>query len=345
MTTAAPPTALAELQPVPEAEGPAVEALGACLEAGRPLVLRGLVRHWPAVAAALRSDEELSGYLKRFDIGIPVETLSAGPEARGRLFYRDDMRGLNFGRSSLKVSGVLDALLGHRADEFPPAISVQAVEAAAVLPGFERENRIEELPSLPQPRLWLGNGVQVAPHIDLNENIACVVAGRRRFVLFPPDQLPNLYVGPFDFSPAGAPVSMVSLDEPDLERYPRFCQALAAAFTAELEPGDALYIPYMWWHGVQSLEPFNLLANFWWNDARPGAGSPYDVLMHAMLVLSRLPPTHRDAWRAMFETYVFQAYGDPLAHLPPHARGALGGLDAQAAAQMKAYLARALSRG
>jgi len=95
---------------------------------------------------------------------------------------------------------------------------------------------------------------------------------------------------------------------------------------------------------VESLEPFNLLANFWWNDARPAAGSPYDVLMHAMLVLSRMPPTHLKAWHAMFDNYVFQTHGEPLAHLPTHARGALGGLDPSGVAQMKAYLARALSR-
>lgn len=339
MTDAASPS------PLPEAEGAPFEALRVALEQSRPLVLRGLIRHWPTVVAALESDEALAAYLKRFEQGIPVETLSAGPEVRGRLFYRDDMRGLNFGRSSLRVSAVLDALLRHRGDAQPPAIAVQAVESAAVLTGFEKENRIEVLPSLPEPRLWLGNKVQVAPHIDLNENIACVVAGRRRFTLFPPEQLPNLYVGPFDYSPAGAPVSMVSLEEPDFDLYPRFRSALAAAFTAELEPGDAIYIPYMWWHGVESLAPLNLLANYWWNDARPGAGSPYDVLMHALLVLSRMPAAHRDAWRAMFDNYVFQANGDPLAHLPAHAHGALGGLDAQAAAQMKAHLARTLSRG
>lgn len=331
--------------PIPEAQGDDFEAIRAAIDQSRPLVLRGLVGHWPAVGAARESDEALAAYLKRFERGIAVETLSAGPDVRGRLFYRDDMRGLNFGRSSLRISGVLDALLRHRDDAPPPAIAVQAVEAAAVLSGFEKENCIEAMPSLPEPRLWLGNAVQVAPHIDLNENIACVVAGRRRFVLFPPEQLPNLYVGPFDYSPAGAPVSMVSLEEPDFERYPRFRDALAAAFTAELGPGDAIYIPYLWWHGVQSLAPVNLLANYWWNDARPIAGSPYDVLMHALLVLGQMPAAHREAWRAMFDNYVFHANGDPLAHLPPHAHGALGGVDAEGAAQIKAHLARALSRG
>ena len=31
----------------------------------------------------------------------------------------------------------------------------------------------------------------------------------------------------------------------------------ASAQTAELEPGDAIYIPYFWWHHVRSLTGFN----------------------------------------------------------------------------------------
>jgi hypothetical protein len=40
----------------------------------------------------------------------------------------------------------------------------------------------------------------VQTHFDLPSNIACVVGGLRRFTLFPPEQLPNLYVGPLEFN-------------------------------------------------------------------------------------------------------------------------------------------------
>jgi hypothetical protein len=44
----------------------------------------------------------------------------------------------------------------------------------------------------------------------------------------------------------------------------------------ELEPGDALHIPSMWYHHVEGLEPFNMLVNYWWREhaglARPAAG-------------------------------------------------------------------------
>jgi hypothetical protein len=83
---------------------------------------------------------------------------------------------------------------------------------------------------------------------------------------------------------------MVPLEQPDLRRYPRFQHALAAAQSAELEPGDAVYIPYFWWHHVQSLDRFNTLVNYWWDDASVQFGSPYDCLLHSFLTLRQLPP-------------------------------------------------------
>ena len=72
------------------------------------------------------------------------------------------------------------------------------------------------------PRIWLGNAITTPTHLDEWNNIGCVVAGRRRFTLFPPEQIANLYIGPLDFAPTGAPMSLVSLHEPDFERFPRF---------------------------------------------------------------------------------------------------------------------------
>lgn len=311
--------------------------------ANRPVVLRQVAAHWPAVAAARRSPRDLAAYLGRFDAGRPVDTLVGPPEIDGYFFYREDMSGLNFGRSKQRIGAVLAELIRIEQEARPHAISVQSVETREGLPGFEAENALPHVGAEVRPRVWIGNKVTVAPHFDLNDNVAVVVAGRRRFTLFPPDQLPNLYVGPFDFSPAGAPVSMVDPRAPDFDRYPRYRQALDAAQTAELEPGDAIYIPYMWWHGVESLERFNMLVNYWWNEARP-AGSPFDVLMHALLVMRSMPPEQKAAWRGMLDHYVFGANGEPLEHLAPERRGALGGLDEAGTAAMRRHLAQSLAR-
>ena len=58
---------------------------------------------------------------------------------------------------------------------------------------------------------------------------------------------------------------MVDFANPDFEKYPRFREAIAAGQMAELEPGDAVFIPAMWWHHVEGLSAFNTLVNYWWS--------------------------------------------------------------------------------
>ena len=161
-------------------------------------------------------------------------------------------------------------------------------------------------------------------HYDPYSNIACVGAGRRRFTLFPPSQIHNLYVGPIDLTPAGQPVSMVKLHEPDFIRYPRFKEALAAAEFAELEPGDAIYIPELWWHHVESLEAFNVLVNYWWVNDRVGPDEPYTCMMHGLMSIRTLPKPARLAWRELFDHYVFRMNEDAVDHLDVKNRGILG---------------------
>ncbi|MEI9928445.1 MAG: cupin-like domain-containing protein [Sphingomonas sp.] len=148
------------------------------------------------------------------------------------------------------------------------------------------------------------------------ENVGVVICGRRRFTVFPPDQLPNLYVGPIEFTPAGTPISLVDIANPDLDRFPRYAEAARHAQVAELDEGDAIYLPFHWWHAVDSLARVNAFVNYWWNDATPGLGNPYDALMHGLFALRGLPEEQRAVWRMVFDQFVFAANGDPVAHLP-----------------------------
>jgi hypothetical protein len=191
--------------------------------------------------------------------------------------------------------------------------------------------------------LWLGNRTHTATHWDQSQNLACVVAGRRRFTLFPPQQLKNLYVGPLEFTLAGQPTSLVDIDAPDLDTHPRFAEALKSARRAELGPGDALYIPAMWWHDVLSLEDFGSLINFWWRDAEPPLLTPLNALYHAVITMRDLPPNELAAWRNMFDHYIFGDNGDPVEHLPQNARGLLGKRTPELVARVKKLLIDALS--
>jgi Cupin-like domain len=312
----------------------------------RPAVLRGIVRDWPAVRAG-SSAEGCVRYLSAFDTGFAVDALMTPPESDGRISYNPDMSGFNFHRNRLSISAIAEQVLRYSRFAKSPAVAVQSALIRDCMPGFARENVLSLVDEGVLPRIWLGNRITTPTHVDEWNNIGCVVAGRRRFTLFPPEQISNLYIGPLDFAPTGAPMSLVSLLDPDLDRYPKFREALRESQSAELGPGDALFIPPLWWHHVESLEPFNVLVNYWWHDlAGDGANadSAFDALLHGILSIRALPPATRHAWRSLFEYYLFADEADSLDHIPAARRGILGELSAERLAGLRAQLARRLAR-
>jgi hypothetical protein len=307
------------------------------LDSTEPLVVRGLAANWPMVRAAGESNTAACGYLLRHYKGMPVSVLSTPPQARGRFFYNEDFTGFNFKRAK----GPLDVVLGDlaRAAQHPnpPALYVGSTAIKELLPGFREENDFAFGARDPYASIWLGNRTCVVPHYDLPTNLACVVAGRRRFTLFPPDQLRNLYVGPLEFNPAGQAVSLVDLANPDFERFPRFAEALNHARVAELSAGDAVLIPSLWWHQIEALDAFNVLVNYWWQRSSLPM-EPFSALLLTLMTVRDLPPEQRTAWQEIFRHYVFEADAQTAAHIPEHARGALGVLDEDSLRAVRAAL-------
>jgi len=314
------------------------------LPKGQPAVLRGAVAHWPAVRAGSESPRAMAQYLLGFDAQASADTMFGDPSIGGHFFYNDDLTGLNFERRPQPLAQSLEQLISLIDAPEPPALYVGAVPAPASLPGFARDNTLDLVEPNVVPRLWLSNRVTVQTHYDLSFNVACVLAGHRRFTLFPPEQFVNLYVGPLEFTLAGQPVSMVRLHRPDHERFPRFREAWKHAQVAELGPGDALFIPYMWWHHVESLSPFNVLFNYWWDDLPPWTGSPFEAMIHGLMSVRTLPPERRELWRKMFDHFVFKTDGDPVAHLTPRQRGIQGPMTPQLAELIRTHLANLFSR-
>jgi hypothetical protein len=313
----------------------------------RPAVLRGIVNHWPAVRAGSESPDALVRYLKRFDSGAAVDALMTAPEIDGQLFYNDTMSGFNFHRNRLPLSAVAEQVLRYAQFPKSPAVAAQSALVRDCAPGFAQENRLSLVADEVLPRIWLGNRISTPAHVDEWNNIGCVVAGHRRFTLFPPEQISNLYIGPLDFAPTGAPMSLVSLRHPDFERYPKFREALESAQTAVVGPGDAVVIPPLWWHHVESLDPFNVLVNYWWHDLSgdvASADSAFDALVHGILSIRALPPATRRAWGDFFEHYVFGAGAGVVDHIPKERRGMLGELSAEQLAVLRAHLTRRLAR-
>lgn len=309
-----------------------------------PLLLRGLVRHWPIVRAAEDSSSAVEAYLRGFYQGASVNAVYSEPGHRGRLFYNDDLSGFNFQAVPARLDRVLDEIRGQSHEENPAGVYMGSTSIDAALPGFRSENDIELEGIEPLVFIWMGNRSRIAAHYDLPDNIACCAAGRRRFTLFPPGEIANLYPGPIDFTPAGQTISMVDFEEPDFERFPRFRQAVEQAQLAELEPGDAVYIPSMWWHHVEGQNDLNVLINYWWRPVPAYMDTPANVLEYALLAMRDLPSKEREAWRAIFDFYVFDFEEDSVGHIPEDRRGMLASMSDTLARRLRAQLLRKLNR-
>jgi hypothetical protein len=314
-------------------------ALQQAADAGEPAIFRGLVRDWPLVAAASQSDAALCDALRQADRGAPVPVMETPPSSGGRFGYAPGLHDFSFTKRHRPLAETLDRLL--RAAERPegPTVAIQMLPLTESLPAIAAANPMPLLPGA-APLLWLGGPVQTQIHNDRDHNLACVVAGRRRFVLFPPEQVANLYIGPPDNPP---PLSLVDPEAPDPAIYPRFAEALKAAQVAELEPGDALLIPRHWWHHVTSRAPFNAMVNYWWGRRMPGAGNPHDAFLAALLAIKALPAAERHYWQAMFAAYVFAEDDAAVAHLPPSLRGFFGDMPPSARERLAAALRQAFN--
>jgi hypothetical protein len=322
----------------------AEDVLAHVQDADGPLVFRGLVSDWPLVQKSVASSEEADQYLRSAYEGSPVTAFTSEGGAAGRIFYTEGLADTNFRQIRTDLGWVLDQIREHADDPDSPVIYMGSMALAYCLPSIRAANSLA-LPGIEATvRIWIGNRSRVAAHYDVPENIACVCAGNRRFTLFPPDQLENLYVGPIDFTPAGQSISLVDFEDPDLDRYPRFAEAMEHAQSSELAPGDAIYIPSMWWHHVEGLESFNILINHWWRTCPNYIGTPQDALLHAILAIRDLPEEQRAAWRGIFDHYVFSADEASVEHIPADRRGVLGELDEDAARKLRATLRNNLNR-
>ncbi len=319
----------------------------ALMEAQAPVILRGVARDWPLVKAGLDKPDAAMAYLKRFYQGKPVTGYTGAPEIKGRFGYTADVSGMNFRAERIQLEAFLATLAAHIDDPEAPSFYLGSTDLGIYLPGLAEENSLD----LSHPMfarhlasIWIGNRTTATAHFDMSHNLAVCVAGHRRFTLFPPEQGENLYPGPLEPTPGGQVVSMVDFIAPDYDRYPNFKVAQAAGQVADLEPGDGLFYPAMWWHHVEALDAFNILINYWWNTSPAFMDTPMNTLLHGILSLRDRPDPEKAAWRALFDYYVFGPSERAGAHLPEHARGHLGPLDEVSARRLRAMLLNRLNR-
>jgi Cupin-like domain len=319
------------------------------MQAGEPAILKGLASAWPLVQEGRQSPERAMAYLKSFYGGKRVVGYTGRPEIKGRYFYNEAVTGLNFDAERVLLDEYLETIRTHLNDAEGPSFYVGSTDVDTYLPGLRAANDLVLNHAMfdrsrPMVGIWIGNRTVASAHYDMSNNIACCMVGRRRFTLFPPEQVHNLYPGPLEPTPGGQVVSMVDFRAPDFDRYPRFKEAMAAGQTAELEPGDVLFYPALWWHQVEALDAFNVMINYWWNASPDFMDSPQNTLLHALLSLRDRPDAEKRAWRELFDYYVFGPADRAGAHLPEAARGNLAAMDEVRARRLRAYLLQRLNR-
>lgn len=319
-------------------------------ESGAPVLLKNAASDWPIVAASRSGNQQVADYLGRFYNGAPVVLYRAPATSGGVFFYNDSLTGFNFRTAQVDLRELLVELLAANDADETDALYVGSTDLEYFFPKLSIDNPVGLHKANERHRdamgsIWIGNRTTAKAHFDMSNNIACCVVGRRRFTLFPPDQIANLYPGPLEPTPGGQVVSMVDFKKPDYQRHPRFADAMGAAMVAEMEPGDVLVYPAMWWHHVEALDRFNILINYWWNAVPAHLDTPMNSLLHGILSLRDRPEQEKSAWRALFDFYLFGDPDLPRQHLPEHALGDLATMsDPLAARRLRAKLINRLNR-
>ncbi|MEW6998621.1 cupin-like domain-containing protein [Colwelliaceae bacterium BS250] len=316
---------------------------------GQPVILKGLVKDWPLVKAGQESPDLVMEELQRHDSKRPLLVYKAPAEIKARFGYNKSCTGFNFSSNRSSIAEVFDTIRSQLTQDEHDYLYINSLRLDEGFPTLSQTHQLsfahpEFNNNQPMAKIWLGTESVAAAHFDQPKNIACCVVGKRRFTLFPPEQVANLYPGPLSPTPGGQVVTVADLSNPDFSQFPRLETALENAYIADLDPGDGLYYPSMWWHEVEAFDRFNAMVNFWWMGAKPYLGSPMDVLMHAMKSIRDRPEKEKQAWRALFDYYIFDDAEKVRAHLPAESHGALATMDEDQARRMGAMLRNNLNR-
>ena len=309
-----------------------------------PFVVRGLVEDWPLVKKSNEPISEISKYLLYYYESNRVIAFANKHEDGNKFTYADSHNRKSFEQLESTLDLILETIGKSNELGNPGTIYMGSTSLDYVLPGFEKENTFITEGIEPLKSIWIGNKTIVPPHFDVPDNIAFVCTGSRKFTLFPPEQIKNLYMGPIEFTPAGQPISMVDIEDPDFEKYPNFKDAMDEGLTATLYPGDAIFIPSLWWHQVESFGDLNILINYWWRSTPSFMGNPMDGLLHSLMSIRDLPDHQKEYWRNLFNFLIFDYKEENFSHIPDDIAGSLGAIDDKQARAIRSMLIANLNR-
>ncbi|MGK3983796.1 cupin-like domain-containing protein [Sorangium sp. So ce136] len=218
---------------------------------GQPVVLTGAVDAWPA-----RSKWSFDWFRATHgDVSAPVEWLRYHRAADGTVERVGKVE-------VMRVRDYMDALVaddGRLAGGY-----LIGRDLFALLPGLLADAHFPRLgvsERVTERLIFIGpRGAFTQLHYDRANNLHAMLAGRKRWQLYAPNRTPELHPARYEY-----PYSVMSEDDlapqgGDPERLPGGARP---DHDFILEQGEVLYLPYGWWHRVETLAP-SIATNLWW---------------------------------------------------------------------------------
>lgn len=244
-------------------------------ERDEPLVIRGGAASWPAVGRW--SPEYLARRLGPIEIAYKTSSSNAHPDFRvqglAAMFARQRGPlerflsliggGPTSERARYLFTGDEQFLVRRRAGQISVDPALAPLLADLVTPALFPEERLYTIWA------WLsGPGVRTWLHYDNNgcHNLNAQICGRKRCVLYAPDELARMHPFPLGGTNPAHNCSRIDVERPAGELR---IDASMPAWGAELQAGDLLFIPAWWFHTFEHLGEFNANVNYWWRPARP----------------------------------------------------------------------------
>jgi len=214
----------------------------------QPVIITDITRHWKAL-----NDWDFDYFKNNFG-GIQAGTMMLDGEKCDVNTYSETAGG------RAEVAAVITALQRG----FPYADRVIASPLESFPKKIKQDYVIPEYCAggkFLRSRIYIGPGGVVTPlHQDLPENLYVMVKGKKRIILYPPEDKKYLY--PNSLFSRHPNFSRTDPERPDYQKFPK--SKYAQPCVVELCAGEALFIPSFWWHHLRNLEP-SISINFWWS--------------------------------------------------------------------------------
>jgi hypothetical protein len=235
----------------------AEEFLHAYYATGRPVILAGEMKDWPAL------NRWSPDYMKA-KVGSAMVEYQGGRTANAR-FELDKDRHRREGPFDTFIDTITAPGAGNDAylTAYNSERNREALEPLAADMGF-LDKFLTPNVTMPNGMMWIGPaGTFTSLHHDLTNNFIAQLVGRKQIKLLPAGEVGRLYNREHVFSE----ISDLDASNIDAARHPRL--AGTRTYDLVIEPGEILFVPLAWWHQVRALD-FSVTVTYtnfrWPND-------------------------------------------------------------------------------